>query len=300
MPAGTFRMGLPDEDADDEHKPRHEVRIGAFYLGVTEVTRGQFRQFVQETKYRTEAERNGKGGWGWKEEGNSLKQDPKFTWLNPGFEQTDGDPVVNVSWNDAVAFCEWLARAEGRTYRLPTEAEWEYACRAGTTTKYFSGDDEESLASVANVADGTAKTRYSNWTWAIARKMGLSTPRLSLSFGRTRLGCTICMGMPGNGVTMGLTGNITSDPRRKIRPACPGGVARVPGRGLVLSPAFLLFRRPRQGQAGSPGFRPGLPGGRSPVSPLSQVMLGSSGTGIRARDPETSDFGSFDMRRGSE
>ncbi len=172
VPAGTFRMGLPNEDADDEHKPQHEVRISAFYLGVTEVTRGQFRQFSQETKYRTDAERDGKGGWGWKEEGNSLEQDPKFTWLNPGFEQTDEHPVVNVSWNDAVAFCEWLTRVEGRTYRLPTEAEWEYACRAGTTTKYFSGDDEESLASVANVADGTAKTKYPNWTWAIVARDG--------------------------------------------------------------------------------------------------------------------------------
>ncbi len=61
--------------------------------------------------------------------------------------------MVNVSWNDAVAFCEWLSRKEGKTYRLPTEAEWEYACRAGTTTRYYSGDDPETLAKVGNVAD---------------------------------------------------------------------------------------------------------------------------------------------------
>jgi sulfatase modifying factor 1 len=172
IPTGTFRMGLPDEDADNEHKPQHDVRISAFYLGVTEVTRGQFRQFVHDTKYKTEAEKDGKGAWGWDEEKQTLKQDPKWTWLNPGFEQTDEHPVVNVDWNDAVAFCEWLTRVEGRKYRLPTEAEWEYACRARTTTKYFSGDNEESLASVANVADGTAKTKYPNWTWAIAARDG--------------------------------------------------------------------------------------------------------------------------------
>jgi formylglycine-generating enzyme required for sulfatase activity len=172
IPTGTFRMGLPDEDADDDHKPQHDVRISAFYLGVTEVTRGQFRQFVRETRYKTEAEKDGKGGWGWDEERKSLGQDPKYTWLNPGFEQTDEHPVVNVSWNDAVAFCEWLTRVEGQTYRLPTEAEWEYACRARTTTKYFSGDNEESLASVANVPDGTARAKYPDWTWAIAARDG--------------------------------------------------------------------------------------------------------------------------------
>jgi sulfatase modifying factor 1 len=172
IPTGTFRMGLPDEDADDDHKPQHEVRISAFYLGVTEVTRGQFRHFVRETKYKTEAENDGKGGWGWDEESRSLKQNPKYTWLNPGFEQTDLHPVVNVTWNDAVAFCEWLSQVEDRKYRLPTEAEWEYACRARTTTKYSSGDDPESLASVANVADGTAKTKYPDWTWAIVARDG--------------------------------------------------------------------------------------------------------------------------------
>ena len=100
------------------------------------MTRGQFRRFVDETGFQTEAEKDGKGGFGWNEETKKFEQDPRFTWLNPGFEQTDEHPVVNVSWNDAVAFAAWLSQKEGRTYRLPTEAEWEYACRAGTTTRY--------------------------------------------------------------------------------------------------------------------------------------------------------------------
>ncbi len=80
--------------------------------------------------------------------------------------------MVNVSWNDAVAFCKWLSRKEGKTYRLPTEAEWEYACRAGTTTRYYSGDDPETLAKVANVADATVKAKFPDWKWTIKASDG--------------------------------------------------------------------------------------------------------------------------------
>jgi serine/threonine protein kinase len=116
IPPGRFRMGSPKGEGDDEEHPQHEVRITRpFYLGVTEVTRGQFRRFVDDAGYKTEAESDGKGGYGYNEEGRWV-QDLKFTWLNPGFEQTDEHPVVNVSWNDAQAFISWLSRNEGKTY----------------------------------------------------------------------------------------------------------------------------------------------------------------------------------------
>ncbi|MGA7496744.1 MAG: SUMF1/EgtB/PvdO family nonheme iron enzyme [Isosphaeraceae bacterium] len=173
--AGEFLMGSPDtdKDAEDDEKPQHRVRITRpFYLGVHEVTRGQFRRFVDDSGYQTDAEKDGKGGFGWNEAANKFEQAPRYTWREAGFEQTDLHPVVNVSWNDAVAFAEWLGRKEGKTYRLPTEAQWEYACRAGTTTRYFCGDDAEALAEVGNIADATAREKYPDWNYAIASRDG--------------------------------------------------------------------------------------------------------------------------------
>ncbi len=193
IPAGEFKMGSGEsaeataaffnktygEDllkADffkDEH-PQHRVRITKpFYLGTYHVTRGQFRQFVADTGYKTDAEKGEKpGACGWDPDKKEFGFNEKYSWRNAGFEQTDEHPVVNVSWNDAVAFCKWLSSKEGKTYRLPTEAEWEYACRAGTTTRYYSGDDPETLAKVGNVADAAAKAKFPDWKYTIKASDG--------------------------------------------------------------------------------------------------------------------------------
>ena len=191
IPAGEFMMGSaeaaedvaqafadrggpPPGDFEAEH-PRHRVRITRpFHLGVHEVTVGQFRQFVEETGYRTDAEKGTEfeGAFGFDPETGELGESEAYSWRNVGFEQSDEHPVVNVSWNDAMAFCRWLSRKEGKSYRLPTEAEWEYACRAGTTTRYYHGDDPEGLAAVANVADATAKAKFPDWDWPIAAPDG--------------------------------------------------------------------------------------------------------------------------------
>ena len=138
-------------------------------LGAHEVTRGQFGEFVRSTKYVTDCQRDHKGGMGFEAATSEFKQDPHFNWQNAGFVQSDDQPVVNVSWNDAVAFCQWLSRKEKIAYRLPTEAEWEYACRAGTTTLYSYGDDPEGLAAVANVADASAREKFSSWSGIAGR-----------------------------------------------------------------------------------------------------------------------------------
>ena len=188
IPAGEFKMGS-GESAEktvafftknygmdsltagffkDEY-PQHRVRITKpFYMGTYHVTRGQFRQFVKDTGYKTDAEKGEEpGAWGWNPEAKGFDFNEKYSWRNAGFEQTDEHPVVNVSWNDAVEFCRWLSKKESKTYRLPTEAEWEYACRAGTTTRYYSGDDPETLAKVGNMADATAKAEFPDWKGTI-------------------------------------------------------------------------------------------------------------------------------------
>jgi formylglycine-generating enzyme required for sulfatase activity len=163
IPAGRFQMGSSDADpdAEDDEKPRHEVALTrAFYLGRCEVTRGQFRAFVEAANYRTEAERAGRGSPGYNAEKRNFFRDARYGWRDPGFAQTDAHPVVDVSWNDAVAFCDWLSRKTGRPCGLPTEAQWEYACRGGTRTRYYHGADENGLKTVANLADLSLKPRW--------------------------------------------------------------------------------------------------------------------------------------------
>ena len=158
---------------DSEH-PQHRVRITRpFYMGTYHVTRGQFRQFVAKTGYKTDAEkREHPGGMGWNAETKKFGFAEKYSWRNAGFEQTDEHPVVDISWSDATAFCKWLSQRENHTYRLPTEAEWEYACRAGTTTRFSSGDDPETLAKVGNVADAAAKAQFPDWKFTIKANDG--------------------------------------------------------------------------------------------------------------------------------
>ena len=139
IPAGEFTMGSPpgEKDRAPWEGPQHRVRLREpFYLGVYDVTVKQFAQFARETGYRTDAECG--HGVGFKVHDGS-HWEPQYNWRNTGLPQTDVHPVVDVSWNDAVAFCRWLSRKDGKRYGLPTEAQWEFACRAGTTTPFSFG-----------------------------------------------------------------------------------------------------------------------------------------------------------------
>jgi len=158
VPAGRFRMG--SEPGERGHRtnesPAHEVVIERdFLMATTETTVGQFARFVAETGHVTEAERDAAGGFGldWttgrvaQAEGIDFR-DPGF----PGFTPGDDHPAILLSWSDAEAFCRWLSEREGRRYRLPTEAEWEYAARGGTTGPWWYGDDPRGQANVADAA----------------------------------------------------------------------------------------------------------------------------------------------------
>lgn len=190
LPAGEFAMGsdeapealaraypqLPPgrfQQLDDE-RPVHRVRITrAFWMGQHEVTVGQFRAFVDASGYVPESIADGTGGYGWRADydpattprGDAFEgRDPRYSWRNPGFVQGDDHPVVNVTWNDAQALAAWLSRTEGRHYRLPTEAEWEYACRAGSRTRYSTGDDPASLPGAANLFDARSARYWPRWS----------------------------------------------------------------------------------------------------------------------------------------
>lgn len=189
IPPGEFVMGS-DESAEalaqdypqydrkrfvelSDEGPAHKVRIThPFYLGQYEVTVGEFRRFVEASGYQPESEADGTGGYGYNPDYDPAKsargdafegRNQKYSWRNPGFPQDEHHPVVNVTWNDAVAMCKWLSKTEGHTYRLPTEAEWEYAGRAGTRTRYYSGNDPQSLLRAANVFDAEAAKNWQQW-----------------------------------------------------------------------------------------------------------------------------------------
>ncbi|MDM0073634.1 formylglycine-generating enzyme family protein [Variovorax sp. J2P1-59] len=186
VPAGQFMMGsdespeslarsfpayaLADLQVLGDEGPRHAVRITRpFYLGQHEVTVNQFRLFIERSGYVPESIADGTGGYGYNPSydparsarGDAFEgRDPRYSWGNPGFPQAGDHPVVNVTWNDAMAMARWLSETEGVTYRLPSEAEWEYACRAGSSTRYNTGDEPASLLGSAALLDLDTAQRW--------------------------------------------------------------------------------------------------------------------------------------------
>lgn len=158
IPAGSFLMGSPGHGAGEKECQHPATITKEFYLSVYELTVGEFEAFVNDTDFQTDAE---KGGGTYTEDWNL---NPDVNWRNPGLDQGRNHPVACVSWYDAIRYCIWLSEREGLKplykiigddilweeggdgYRLPTETEWEYACRAGTTTRFYTGNTEDDLA----------------------------------------------------------------------------------------------------------------------------------------------------------
>jgi sulfatase modifying factor 1 len=169
IPAGEFLMGSPESELErsksgGERQHRRIIRK-PFYLGETEVTVGQFRKFATYTGYQTDAERgtpdgdhHSKGAFS-ATPGGDREWTATANWHNPfanlkDYRIQDNHPVVQVSWNDVQQFCSHF------NLRLPSEAEWEYASRAGSQTRFFWGESEADGRGYANVADATGKKRF--------------------------------------------------------------------------------------------------------------------------------------------
>jgi formylglycine-generating enzyme required for sulfatase activity len=160
--SGIFDMGSPDSEDRRGHDegPVHSVKISAFAMGKTEITRGQFAEFVKKSGYIT-------GDKCWTlEKGNY--EERTGSWREPGFPQDDKQPVACINWNDAQTYVKWLSHKTGKKYRLPTEAEWEYAARGNTSTARYWGDNPDEACTYANTADKTALATIDGATsWSV-------------------------------------------------------------------------------------------------------------------------------------
>lgn len=172
VPPGQFLMGSPTEEpgrnSSTYDETQHSVRLTQpYYLARYETTVGQFRVFVERTKYVTDGERNDGGNA--HDELAVWKHRPGTNWRRPGyagsFSLADNYPVVHVSHTDAVAYCRWFNEnsVDSVRYALPTEAEWEWACRAGTATRFWWGDAVDASGKVANVGDAKLREMHPKW-----------------------------------------------------------------------------------------------------------------------------------------
>ena len=176
VPAGNFLMGAVEAPSDtltafpyarrewlDGETPQHRVRITKpFYMGTYEVTLGQFLKFYHDAKYKMDCETDGKPSWGYSADRKLIESTLFRPWNTLAWKAEMDHPAVYISWNDATAFCKWLSAKEKMVYRLPTEAEWEYACRAGTKTRFSNGNDPEDLVRIGNVSDQDRRVGHEN------------------------------------------------------------------------------------------------------------------------------------------
>lgn len=181
VPAGSATLGsTPDERArsgivalfGDREGPTYRATFARPYaIGRTEVTRGQYRAFIDATG------RPDPASCGVHEpKADTWGPQPGYNWRTPGFDQDDSHPAVCVSYDDAVAYTAWLSKRTGRAYRLPSDAEWEYAARGGTTTSWAWGDAPEAGCAVANLLSAGTLAKL-GWPHSLADRLVCSSAR---------------------------------------------------------------------------------------------------------------------------
>ncbi|MFK7853997.1 MAG: formylglycine-generating enzyme family protein [Granulosicoccus sp.] len=179
LSGGTFTMGCSKSDSQCQsyEKPAHSVSVDSFAMTKTEITVSQFSDFVNATGYVTDAEKNAGGNKGcfvWSDGGGISRSSSRWgwkagtNWRKPGYAQKGNFPVTCVSWNDSVAYAKWLSNKSGRHFTLPTEAQWEYAARAGSDARYVASNNANSLCAHANVADRSLSPTGSKWSDRVA------------------------------------------------------------------------------------------------------------------------------------
>jgi formylglycine-generating enzyme required for sulfatase activity len=155
IPGGDFLMGDNQEiDVKVKHWPQHKVSVKTFLLSKYEVTVKEFKAFVTDTNYQTSNE-----CWQWSGDSSPLEK-KEGNWSSALNAPSDFHPVMCISYIDALAYVTWLSEKTGYQFRLPSEAEWEYAARAGSTTNYFFGDDISQLCDFANVFDQSSEKAF--------------------------------------------------------------------------------------------------------------------------------------------
>jgi len=162
LPAGNFLMGSPASETgrQDNEGPQHRVSVRSFAAGKFEVSRGQFAAFVKDSGHNA-------GNECFTFEDGKYEKRSRRNWQNPGYSQTDSHPVVCVSWDDARAYLAWLSSKTGKTYRLLSEAEWEYGARAGSGTARSWGESPDQACGYGNIGDQATKSRVPGWTYEV-------------------------------------------------------------------------------------------------------------------------------------